>query len=224
MKNNKIIHIDDNDITINKELKKYIEEIVFPKYSLNGKSHGLEHIKDVIKRAIEIAKKYKVDYNILYTAVAYHDIGDHIDRDNHEIISAQMMYEDKALDKYFAEKEKKVIKEAIEDHRASSGREPRSIYGKILTSADKNTDVNDFFERSIAYGLEHYKGLNKKQQIERAYEHAIEKFGINGYATRVQYVENKAYDNYLVELRKLIYKKEEFNKKAEEFYEKLTKK
>lgn len=216
-------HIVNNDMpAIEEKLKIYIENEVFPQYKLNGKSHGLEHIKGVINRAMEIAKKYHVNYNILYTAAAYHDIGDHIDREHHEIVSAQMMYADKKLDEFFDENEKRIIKEAIEDHRASSGREPRSIYGKILTSADKNIDIDDFFERSIAYGLEHYKELNKRQQIERAYEHAVEKFGINGYATITQYVENKAYDNYLKELRDLIQNREEFDKKASEIYDKLT--
>lgn len=217
------VNVVNNDMPlVNKELKKYIENEIFPEYRLNGEAHGLGHIKDVIIRAMEIAKKYQVNYDILYTAAAYHDIGDHIDREHHEIISAQKMDDDKKLNQFFSGEEKKIIKEAIEDHRASSGREPRSIYGKILTSADKNTDVNEYFERSIAYGLEHYKNLNKEQQIERAYEHAVDKFGINGYATRVQYVENKAYDRYLTELRKLIDNREEFDQRAEKVYEELT--
>ena len=39
------------------------------------------------KSATEISELYPgLNYNILYTAVTFHDIGDHIDRKNHEII------------------------------------------------------------------------------------------------------------------------------------------
>ena len=39
---------------------------------------------------------------------------------------------DKFMENYFSLAERIVIKEAIEDHRASAKSEPRSIYGKIL--------------------------------------------------------------------------------------------
>ena len=79
--------MDEN--LINNELLKYIKENVFKVYDLNGKSHDINHIKYVLQRAFEISKQYEgLDYNMLFTAVSYHDIGDHIDRKTHEIISA----------------------------------------------------------------------------------------------------------------------------------------
>lgn len=38
-------------MNINKELKKYIENNIFPIYEKNEKGHGIEHIKYVIKRS-----------------------------------------------------------------------------------------------------------------------------------------------------------------------------
>lgn len=46
------------------------------------------------------------------------------------------------------------MKEAVEDHRASSSRQPRSIYGKIVAEADRDIDVHEIFLRAIQYGKE----------------------------------------------------------------------
>ena len=203
---------------VDQNLINYIEKNVFPIYDLNGESHNLNHIKYVLNRAFEISKPYEteLDYNILYTAVAYHDIGDHIDRKNHEKVSAKWMYEDKELEKYFNIDEREIIKEAIEDHRSSSKSIPRSLYGKILASADKNVEVDVYFKRAYGYGLEHYPELDQLEQIERVYAHAIEKFGKNGYAVSKYYVEDTKYAEYLEKLQELIENKEEFIRRCKE--------
>lgn len=209
-----------NENLVNKELKKYIEENIFKVYDLNGEAHGINHIKNVLERAFELADGNKqIDLNMLYTAVSYHDIGDHIDRENHEKVSAKWMMEDEELDKFFSYEQKEIIKEAIEDHRASNKNIPRNIYGKILSSADRNIDT--YFYRSCKYGLEHYKDFTIEQQIERVYEHAIEKFGKNGYAVNKFYIKDEKYNNYLKELQELIENKEEFYKKTKKVFEEI---
>lgn len=209
-----------NENLVNKELKKYIEENIFKVYDLNGEAHGINHIKNVLERAFELADGNKqIDFNMLYTAVSYHDIGDHIDRENHEKVSAKWMMEDEELDKFFSYEQKEIIKEAIEDHRASNKNIPRNIYGKILSSADRNIDT--YFYRSCKYGLEHYKDFTIEQQIERVYEHAIEKFGKNGYAVNKFYIKDEKYNNYLKELQELIENKEEFYKKTKKVFEEI---
>lgn len=197
---------------VTKELLEYIKNKVFPVYDLNGKSHDINHIKTVLNRAYEISKPYEkeLNYDMLYTAVAYHDIGDHIDRENHEKVSAKWMIEDENLKHFFNDEQREIIRQAIEDHRASKEGEPRNLYGKILASADKNVDIDMFFKRSYEYGLEHYKGLTQDEQIQRVYEHAIKKFGKQGYAVNKYYVEDKKYFEYLQELQRLIDNKDEF--------------
>ncbi|MCI8331130.1 MAG: phosphohydrolase, partial [Bacilli bacterium] len=37
-------------MTVNEKLKRYIEQNIFPQYSLNDKGHQIEHIKYVINR------------------------------------------------------------------------------------------------------------------------------------------------------------------------------
>ena len=112
---------------INKNLKNYIEKNIFKEYSKNEEAHGINHINYVINRCMDLSKDKDININMLYTIAAYHDIGHHIDAKNHEVVSANIMMEDKKLKEFFNEEELKIIKEAVEDHRASLKREPRSI-------------------------------------------------------------------------------------------------
>ena len=90
------------------------------------------------------------------------------------------MWNDENLDKFFTRDQKQIIKEAIEDHRSSNKNVPRNIYGKILASADKNTNVTTFLERTLAFGFEHYKDFTYKEQIDRSYDHDEKKFFCRG--------------------------------------------
>ena len=123
---------------VNKELEQYIENNVFPEYNKNEQGHGISHINDVINRSFELIKENELNLNqdMVYTIAAYHDIGHHIDSKTHEIISADIMSKDKGLFKFFSNEELKTIKEAIEDHRASTKDETRTIYGKNVSSAE----------------------------------------------------------------------------------------
>ena len=68
---------------------------------------------------------------MVYVIAAFHDIAVHIDRKNHEILSADIFYNDDNMKKFFNSEERLIIKEAIEDNRASLKGEPRSIYGRV---------------------------------------------------------------------------------------------
>ena len=128
---------------VNPKLKEYIEKNIFPLYQRNEKGHDITHIQYVIERSFELVEQNElaVDLDMVYAIAAYHDIGHYIDSKIHEIISAKIMQEDKTLLSFFNEKQLETIKQAIEDHRASSDHEPRSIYGKIVSSADRNDTV-----------------------------------------------------------------------------------
>ena len=212
--------MDEN--LINNELLKYIKENVFKVYDLNGKSHDIDHIKYVLQRAFEISKQYEgLDYNMLFTAVSYHDIGDHIDRRTHEIISANWMWNDENLDKFFTRDQKQIIKEAIEDHRSSNKNVPRNIYGKILSSADRKVEVKQYLIASISYGKKKNPEIDKNESIESSYKFVIKKFGKNGYAINKSYVEDLKYKKFLEDIQYLIDNKELFIELATFIYDKL---
>ena len=206
-------------MNVNEKLKRYVEQNIFPQYKLNDKGHQIEHIKYVINRCSKLSKNRNIDINMLYVIAAYHDIGYHIDYKNHEIVSAQIMYNDIYLNNFFNDKNLIIMKEAIEDHRASLNREPRSIYGKILSSADRNIDVDDSLKRIYLYSITHFNKLSEKETIEECYKHTLKKFGNNGYANF--FVEDTDYNNYLKELQHLLNNKEKFIERLKDIITKI---
>ena len=168
---------------IDVKLRAYIENNILPIYEKNDSGHGIEHIKYVIKRSFEFANQFDdINLDMVYVIASFHDIAHHIDRNNHEILSAKLFYEDEKMKEFFTDEQRKIIKEAIEDHRASLENEPRSNYGKIISSADRNTDLVSALKRTHAYTIKHYPDLDLDDMINRAYNHISKKFGNDGYA------------------------------------------
>ena len=129
---------------INKQLKEYIEKVILPEYEKNEQGHGPKHIEYVVRRSLEFARQVEgVNLDMVYAVASYHDIGHHIDAKNHERVSAGIFADDENMYMFFTPDEIDIIYEAIEDHRASGDHEPRSVYGKIVSSADRRTDINN---------------------------------------------------------------------------------
>lgn len=210
-------------MTVNNDLKEYIENNLFPEYNKNEVGHGIEHIKYVIKRSFELVKQNGLEVNpdMVYTIAAYHDIGHHIDSKTHEIISAEIMNKDKNLAIFFSQKELNIIKEAIEDHRASSEKQPRSIYGKIVSSADRNITVESCLSRTYTYGKKLNPSASDEELFLRAHDALNKKFGEDGYAKF--YFKDKKYEDFLKELRTLLADKEKFCNTQREYIKELRK-
>lgn len=210
-------------MNINKELQDYIENSLFPEYEKNEKGHGIAHIKYVIKRSFQLVEENSLDVNLdmVYTIAAYHDIGHHIDPKNHEIISADIMSKDKNLFKFFSENELTIIKEAIEDHRASAKEEPRTIYGRIVSSADRNNRIEDCLRRTYTYGKKLNPNATDEELFLRAYNVLVNKFGEAGYAKF--YFKDTQYEKFLKDIRELLKDKEKYIDTQREYIKKLKK-
>lgn len=206
---------------MNKDLKKYIEKNIFPEYEKNEKAHGIEHIKYVIDRSFELIEENNLNVNkdMVYTIAAYHDIGHHINRETHEIISAEIMSKDENLKTFFNEEELTTIKEAIEDHRASSKTDPRSIYGKIVSSADRNNTVEACLKRTYSYGKKLDPEATDEELFLRAHDVLTKKFGEGGYAKF--YFKDKKYEDFLKEIRELLKDKDKYIKTQRDYINKL---
>lgn len=206
---------------VDENLKEFIGKYVFPEYSKNEKAHGIGHINYVIRRSFELIEQngLDVDTNMVYVIAAYHDIGHHIDSKTHEQISADIMAKDENLKQFFSVEDLLIIKQAIEDHRASADHEPRSIYGKIVSSADRNNTVEQCLERSYYYGKKLTPNATDRELYERAFKHLNLKFGYNGYAKF--YLKDKEYESFLEDIRKVLKDKEEFCKIQEDHIKKL---
>ena len=177
-------------------------------------SLNLDHIETVIKRSFEIVKEFNldVDKNMVYTIAAFHDIGYKENPDEHEEVSSEKFKQDKEIAKFFNNEQREVIAEAIVDHRASLEYEARSIYGKIVSSADRETSVNNMLTRSILYQADKHKAENPniEQVIEYSYKKLSSKYGKGGYAK--MYYPDKKYTDYLENMQELLENKEKFIK------------
>lgn len=200
---------------INKKLKKYIDNKIMIKYKDNNYGgHGWEHIQDVINRSFELIEKFKLEVNpnMVYAVAAYHDIGYKQDPDNHEQVSSEIFMQDETMKEFFNDEERTIIAEAIVDHRASLEYEARSIYGKIVSSADRAIDVDIMLKRSIAFQAEKHKSENPtiEQVIEYSFKKLSSKYGNGGYAK--MYFPDDKYKDYLEKMNKLFTDKNEFIK------------
>ncbi len=199
---------------INEKLKNYIEENILPIYNKNDEGHNLSHIEYVIRRSLMFASEIDdINYDMVYTIAAYHDVCIHINREEHEYLSGKFLKKDNNLKEYFNEEQIILMSEAIEDHRASSDSEPRSIYGKIVSSADRNTQIENPFKRTFSYRIKKNPNYPLEKIIEESYNHLKEKYGHNGYATTKMYFNDQEYKEHLTELNKLLANKELFTKK-----------
>lgn len=203
--------ISDYKKIISTDLYKYLENEVLPQYKKNDSGHSFEHIDYVLRRAMNFSKEFdEINYEMVFTIAIYHDIAHHINKSTHEKLSAEMFYKDDFWRGFFTEKERIIIKEAIEDHRASADSPPRSVYGKIISSADRSTDLCEFLKRTHAYTLKHYPNISEEEIIERAYEHASDKYGKNGYAKH--YLKDMEYEKFIDDINRLLQDKNEFGK------------
>lgn len=202
------------DRQVNLELKEYVVKHIFPEYTKNDSGHQLSHIEYVIRRSFQFASSLNnINPNIVYTVAAYHDIGHHVDPKHHEIVSSKIFRNDTTIQAFFTDAGRRLISEAIEDHRSLQDRPPRSIYGKIITSADVMIDIDDMLRRTYAYRLRNYPDSSIEEIIADSRNHLIEKYGESGYARNKMYFDDPEFDNALTNLQNLIKDPEVFRKR-----------
>ena len=163
------------------DLVEFIETKILPKYAEFDRAHNLEHVTRVIRRSLDLVKTTGADINMVYTVAAYHDLGMSGPRAIHHLTGGKILAADNRLKKWFSPEQIKIMKEAIEDHRASASRAPRSLYGKVIAEADRDIDVEVVIRRTIQYGLSNYPELDKEGHWNRFKEHLDSKYSVNGY-------------------------------------------
>lgn len=166
---------------IQPQLKAYIEQEILPCYDHFDAAHQRDHAEEVIARSLALAEHYEVNENMVYAIAAYHDTGLCEGRDTHHLVSGRIIRDDKKLREWFSKAQIETMAQAAEDHRASSGHEPRSIYGKIVAEADRLITPEKVIRRTIQYGLDHYPKLDMEGQYRRFRAHLMEKYSDTGY-------------------------------------------
>ena len=91
---------------MNKDLQKYLENVIMPKNDLNDAAHNREHVNYVRRRSKKFASNIEgLNLDMVDTIAVYHDVGHSIDAKNHEMVSAIILASDENLRDYFNEKE-----------------------------------------------------------------------------------------------------------------------
>lgn len=192
------------------DIYNYIENDILPKYDAYDEAHSQRHIRTVIKQSFEICHSQhffdqgagSLNPNMVYVVAAYHDLGICEGRTMHHIASGRMLVKDRRLRQWFTGLEIATMKEAVEDHRASTGTVPRSLYGRVVSEADKTIDPDLIIARTILYGLEHFPELGHEGLYKRNIAHLREKYGDGGYL-KLQF-EGTPNARRLEELRQII--------------------
>lgn len=167
--------------TASLDLVEYIETNVLPQYTAFDRAHSLSHVNSVIRRSLDLARSTGADINMAYAIAAYHDIGMSGPRAIHHITGGRLLAADTRLRKWFSVEQLKIMREAVEDHRASASHSPRSLYGKIVAEADRDMTPDVVMRRTVQYGLANYPELGREQQWQRFAKHLEEKYSVGGY-------------------------------------------
>lgn len=166
---------------IDAKLREYVEGTIIPQYDGFDPAHRRDHVEMVISQSLQIAAGYPVRVDMVYAIAAYHDTGLCKGRETHHMVSGSIVRNDGRLREWFSGEEIETMAQAVEDHRASTGHEPRSIYGRIVAEADRFIDPETIVRRTIQYGLGHYPELSVEGHWQRTLEHLREKYGDGGY-------------------------------------------
>ncbi|WP_314312804.1 HD domain-containing protein [Hoylesella saccharolytica] len=199
------------------DLMEFIEKNILPRYNHFDKAHNLTHAIRVIKRSLQLAAKIGANIDMAYVIAAYHDLGLEGPRAIHHMTSGKILMADARLKKWFSTEQIKIMKEAVEDHRASNSHAPRSIYGKIVAEADRDLEPQIVFRRTVEYGLDHYPQKSKEEHWQRFVEHMTNKYSNSGYIKL--WIAGSSNEKSLKEIRNIIVDKAQLRKQFDIIYQ-----
>jgi uncharacterized protein len=187
-------------------LHEYIEQQILPRYAAFDKGHQRDHAESVINESLVLAKEHGADLDMAYTIAAFHDLGLEVNRELHHIHSGEILMADPVLPQFFTVEQREIMRDAVEDHRASSKNAPRTIYGAIVAEADRHINPETILRRALQFGMKQNPNADFEWHFERAYQHMLEKYAEGGYMKL--WLNSKRNVQGLQNLRKIIGDKE----------------
>jgi len=138
----------DSDIVV--ETKNYVEDILGNNYPEKFYYHSLEHTREVVKAALNIAENSELgddQQEMVILAAWFHDTGYTIESDDHETESKRIA-KDFLQKRNYPEQKITVVENAIEATRLPQN--PRDIIGEVLCDADMfHLATNQFMNKSL---------------------------------------------------------------------------
>lgn len=215
LKANNINEYDYYTKNVNPNIKKYIEEEIFPQYAKNDQGHGILHILEVIRRSFALASTLglELDDDMVYVIAACHDLGKYEELETgekHAIIAGRRFINDTTITGLLGESKKTIVKEAIEDHSSSLEEMPRSDYGKLVSSADRNTSIEMVFIRSFFVGKRKNPNQSISDYLEFTLQRLRKRYSIEH--SENMFFADDTYENFLRDMRNLLLNGDRFKK------------
>ena len=198
---------------VDPKLKKYVEEEIFPQYAKNDQGHGILHILEVIRRSFVFNKalNLNLDPNMMYVIAASHDLGKYLEHETgekHARIAGRKFIENQSFSNFFTDSQRGVIKEAIEDHSSSLEDMPRSDYGKLVSSADRNTSIEMVFIRSFFVGKRKNPDQNMEDYLDFTLNRLRKRYSVED--SENMFFADSDYEKFLFDMRELLKDGEKF--------------
>ena len=124
------------------------------------------------------------------------------DGEKHAIIAARRFINDKTMVTFFNDEERQVIKEAIEDHSSSLAEPPRSKYGELVSSADRNTRIEIVFIRSFFVGKTRTPDMDIEEYLDFTFKRLSKRYGEEN--PENMFLEDETYRVFLKDMRTLL--------------------
>ena len=201
-------------------LHEYIENEILPRYAAFDKGHQRDHAESVIQESMVLAQEYGADKEMAYVIAAFHDLGLEKGRELHHIYSGEILMADPILPQFFNKEQLMLMRDAVEDHRASSKNAPRSIYGAIVAEADRHIDPETILRRTMQFGLKQNPEADFEWHFNRAYQHMLEKYAEGGYMRL--WLNSKRNVEGLNALRAIIHDKEVLREICKRLFEAMS--
>lgn len=198
------------------DLMEFVERNILKRYNAFDAAHNINHAQRVIRGSIKLAQRMGADINMAYVVAAYHDLGLEVERATHHIESGKILKADRRLDKWFSVQQIEIMRQAVEDHRASASRAPRNIYGKIVAEADRDLEPMSVIRRTIQFGLAHYPEKTKEEHWDRFVEHLQQKYSSAGYIKL--WIAGSDNEQNLRELRRIINDRQQLRQIFEQIF------
>jgi uncharacterized protein len=155
-----------------------------------------------------------------YVIAAFHDLGLEKGRELHHIYSGEILMADPILPQFFNKEQLMLMRDAVEDHRASSKNAPRSIYGAIVAEADRHIDPETILRRTMQFGMKQNPEADFEWHFNRAYQHMLEKYAEGGYMRL--WLNSKRNVEGLNALRAIIHDKEVLREICKRLFEAMS--
>ena len=148
-------------------LQQYVVDNIVPIYNHFDLSHNVSHVLEVIDDCLKLGRLNHVNLNMIFTIAVYHDVGMLKNRENHEKHSKGFLLSDKKLKNWFTDEQLRVMAEASEDHRASSNKRPRTIYGLIVSDSDRSVNLDVIMIKTYNFLIHNFPKDDFKAHFEK---------------------------------------------------------